>query len=121
MILGKFVDGRVVLPVNFCIDEITDIKIDCVVDTGFNDYLTLPPQVVAVMNLPLYTTTLARLADGSQYSIPIHAARIRWDNKEQLVPVLATGIKPLLGTALLQGFCLTVEFVDGGRVKVEKM
>jgi clan AA aspartic protease len=121
MILGKFVDGRVVLPVNFCIDEGTDLEISCVVDTGFNDYLTLPTQVVAVMNLPLYTTTLARLADGSQQSIPIHAARIRWDNREQLVPVLATGTKPFLGTALLTGFCLTVEFVDDGMVKVEKM
>jgi predicted aspartyl protease len=46
MILGKFVEGRVVLPVNFYIDESTDMKIDCVVDTGFNDYLTLPPQRV---------------------------------------------------------------------------
>ena len=121
MIVGKLVDGRVVLPVNFCITEGIDLAIDCVVDTGFNDYLTLPSQVVAVMNLPLYTTTLARLADGSQQSISIHAARIRWDDREQLVPVLSTGIKPLLGTALLQGFCLTVDFIDDGMVKVEKM
>lgn len=121
MILGKILDGRVVLPINFCINDSTDLAIDCVVDTGFNDYLILPSQVVAVMNLPLYTTTLARLADSSQSSIPIHAARIRWGNKEQLVPVLATGIKPLLGTALLQEFCLIVEFVDNGMVKVEKI
>ena len=121
MILGKFVDGRVVLPIKFCIAEGTDFAIDCVVDTGFNDYLTLPPQVVAVLNLSLYSTTLARLADGSRYSIPIHSARIRWDNREQLVPVLATGIKPLLGTALLRGFCLTVEFSDDGMIKVEKL
>jgi clan AA aspartic protease len=121
MILGKFVDGRVVLPVNFCIDKSTDFKIDCVVDTGFNDYLTLPPQVVAVMNLPLYSTTLVRLADGSQYSIPIHSAKIRWDRPEKVVPVLATGIKPLLGTALLNGFCLTVEFINDGMIKIEKM
>ena len=121
MIVGKIVDGRLVLPVKFCIAEGTDLAINCVVDTGFNDYLTLPTQVVAVMNLPLYTTTLARLADGSQHSIPIHAARIRWDDIEQLVPVLATGIKPLLGTALLQGFCMTVEFIDNGMVKVEKL
>lgn len=121
MILGKIVDGRVVIPIKFCIADDTDIAIDCVVDTGFNDYLTLPTQVVAVMNLPLYTTTLARLADGSQQSIPIHGARIRWNEREQLVPVLATGIKPLLGTALLQGFCLIVEFIEDGMVKVEKM
>jgi predicted aspartyl protease len=52
MILGKFVDGRVVLPVSFCLGNDTDLMIDCVVDTGFNDYLTLPPQAVAAMGLP---------------------------------------------------------------------
>ena len=35
--------------------------------------------------------------------------------------VLATGTKPLLGTALLQDFRLTVEFIDGGVVKLEKI
>jgi clan AA aspartic protease len=121
MIMGKFVEGRVVLAVNFCIAEETSIAIDCVVDTGFNDYLTLPPQVVSVLKLPLYSTILARLANGNEHSIPIHSARIRGDNRELLVPVLATGIKPLLGTALLHGFCLTVQFVEDGVVKVEKI
>jgi predicted aspartyl protease len=41
MILGKLVDSRVVVPVNFCLSESTDLIINCVVDTGFNDYLTL--------------------------------------------------------------------------------
>jgi clan AA aspartic protease len=121
MILGKFVDGRVVLPVSFCLGNDTDLMINCVVDTGFNDYLTLPPQAVAAMGLPFYTTTVARLADGRKYSIPIHSARIRWNNREELVPVLATGIKPLLGTALLQGFRLIVEFANDGIVKIERM
>jgi clan AA aspartic protease len=121
MILGKFVHGRVVLPVNFCLSGNTDLTIDCVVDTGFNDYLTLPPQAVEAMNLPFNSTIVARLADGQKYSIPIHSARIRWNDVEKLVPVLATGIKPLLGTALLRGFRLIVEFADDGVVKIEKM
>jgi clan AA aspartic protease len=121
MILGKFVDRRVVLPINFCLMDDTDLIINCVVDTGFNDYLTLPPQAVMAMELPFNSTTIARLADGRQYSIPIHYARIRWDNREEVVPVLAIGTKPLLGTALLQGFRLIVEFADDGIVKVEKM
>ncbi len=35
--------------------------------------------------------------------------------------VLATGTKPLLGTALLQGFRLTIEFSTDGVVQVEKI
>jgi clan AA aspartic protease len=121
MILGKFLDRRVVLPINFCLMNDTDLIINCVVDTGFNDYLTLPPQAVAAMELPFNSTTIARLADGRKYSIPIHLARIRWNNCEEVVPVLATGIKPLLGTALLQGFRLIVEFSDDGLVRLEKL
>jgi hypothetical protein len=41
--------------------------------------------------------------------------------REEVITVLATGTKPLLGTALLQGFRLVVEFSDDGIVKVEKM
>jgi clan AA aspartic protease len=121
MILGEFIDGRVVLPVSFYLGESTDLIVNFVVDTGFNDYLTLPPQAVAAMGLPFYTTMVARLADGRKSSIPVHSARIKWDDREQLVPVLATGIKPLLGTALLQGFRLIVEFANNGMVKVEKI
>ena len=121
MITGEIVDGRVMLPVNFFLTGETFLSISCVVDTGFNDYLTLPPQAVALMNLPLHTATQVRLADGSQALIPIHLARIEWNNREALVQVLATGTKPLLGTALLQGFRLTVEFADDGIVKIEEM
>jgi clan AA aspartic protease len=121
MISGKIVDGRVVLPVNFCLTEIADLTIEFVVDTGFNGYLTLPPQAIAVMNLPLESTLVATLADGSESEMPIHLAKIRWDDLEEVVTVLATGTKPLLGTALLQGFRLIVEFADEGMVKVEPL
>jgi clan AA aspartic protease len=121
MILGKFLERRVVLPVRFCLTQMNDLTIDFVVDTGFNGYLTLPPPAIAVMNLPLESSVVARLADGSEAEIPIHLARIRWNECEEVVTVLATGSKPLLGTALLQGFRLTVEFSDDGLVRLEKL
>jgi hypothetical protein len=48
-------------------------------------------------------------------------AEIRWNDRVQFVTVLATGTKPLLGTALLQGFRLTIEFSADGMVRVEKI
>jgi clan AA aspartic protease len=121
MISGKIVEDRVVLPVIFCLALVNDLTIDFVIDTGFNGYLTLPPPAVAVMNLPLESTISARLADGSESEIPIHLAKIRWNDREEFVTVLATGIKPLLGTALLKGFRLTVEFSIDGIVRLEKI
>ena len=49
MITGEIVDGRVMIPVNFFLTGETYLSINCVVDTGFNDYLTLPPQAVAFL------------------------------------------------------------------------
>jgi clan AA aspartic protease len=121
MITGDVVDGRVMLPVRFFLREATYLSVNCVVDTGFNDYLTLPPQAVSLLNLSLHAVTQVRLADGSQALIPVHLARIEWDGREELVQVLATGTKPLLGTALLKGFRLTVEFTNDGAVKIEKI
>jgi predicted aspartyl protease len=63
MILGKFLDRRVVLPINFCLMNDTDLIINCVVDTGFNDYLTLPPQLPAAMELPFNSTDLDFVVD----------------------------------------------------------
>ena len=91
------------------------------IDTGFNGYLTLPSQAVAALNLPLESTIVAKLADGSESEIPIHLAEIRWNDQVQFVIVLATGSKPLLGTALRQGFRLTIEFNADGVVRVERI
>lgn len=62
------------------------------------------------MNLPLYSSTLARLADGREALLSIHLATIVWDNREKLVPILASGYKPLLGTALMEGYHLEIDF-----------
>jgi clan AA aspartic protease len=121
MILGKIVEGRVVLPVSFCLSQTTELAIDFVVDTGFNGYLTLPSPAVAALKLPLESTIVARLADGSESEIPIYLAEIRWNEQVQFVTVLATGTKPLLGTSLLQGFRLTIEFSADGIVQVERI
>jgi hypothetical protein len=37
-----------------------------------------------------------------------------------MVPVLATGVKPLLGTALLKGFHLSIHFIESGLVSISE-
>jgi clan AA aspartic protease len=121
MILGEFVDGKIVVPVIFCLDISTDLTISFVLDTGFNNCLALPPSAVAALNLQFYSMMTIRLADGSQSLIQTYTAKVRWNGREELVMVLATGTKPLLGTLLMQGFRLTTEFVRSGNVSIEKI
>lgn len=55
-------------------------------------------------------TKPARLADGSEALLSIHLTTIVWDNIEKVLPILASGYKPLLGTALMRGYHLEIDF-----------
>ncbi|WP_310410811.1 clan AA aspartic protease [Chamaesiphon sp. OTE_8_metabat_110] len=114
MMQGRVKDGRASIPITFRLSNQPDFQIEFVVDTGFNDYLTLPPQAISAMNLPQYSNTSVRLADGTETMLSIHSAAIVWDEIEIIVPVLAAGVKPLVGTALMDGYHLSIYFqVDG--------
>ena len=121
MIYGRVTEGKATIPVIFCLPQQPDFSVDFVIDTGFNDYLTLPIQAVNIMNLPIYSTIPARLADGSETLLSVHSATIIWDNVEKVVPVLASGYKPLLGVALMEGYHLEIDFEESGLVSLEKI
>jgi len=121
MIYGRLAGGKATVPVIFRLPEQADFSLNFVIDTGFNGYLTLPPQAVNAMNLPPRANTPATLADGSQVLFSIHLATIVWDNVEKIVPILASGNKPLLGTAMMKGYHLEIDFEDNGLVSLEKI
>jgi hypothetical protein len=51
----------------------------------------------------------------------VHEALILWNDAERRVHVLATGNRPLIGTALLDGCELVVQFTEGGLVTVDEL
>lgn len=46
MIYGKFINNKAIIPVTFRLPEQAEFSIDFVIDTGFNDHLTLPPKLL---------------------------------------------------------------------------
>jgi clan AA aspartic protease len=121
MIRGKFVDKKIIIPVRFLLSQEMIFDVEFVVDTGFNGYLTLPVGAVGAMNLPLFSTTATILADGTRSLTPTYIATIDWHDEEILVPVLAMGSKPLLGTSLLSQCRLLTEFIEDGSIELEKL
>ena len=81
-----------------------DFDIEFVVDTGFAGFLTLPLAAIAVLNLQLLRKMLANLADDSDTVVSVYSATITWEGIRRDVEVLAMGKRPLLGTALQEGF-----------------
>ncbi|MGB3637332.1 MAG: clan AA aspartic protease [Rivularia sp. (in: cyanobacteria)] len=121
MIQGRISESKATIPVIFRLPSQPDFSVDFVIDTGFNGYLTLPPQAINAMNLPVYSSTPISLADGSETLSAIHFATIVWDDVEKVVLVLASGYKPLLGVALMEGYHLEINFEENGLVSLEKI
>jgi clan AA aspartic protease len=96
-----------------------DIEIKCVVDTGFEGFLTLPPAAITQMGLPYVAQIDANLADNFSTKTNVYLATILWNGLEREVAVLAMGLRPLIGTALLKDYHLGIDFYDGGTVLVD--
>lgn len=109
------------VPVTFRVAEHPEFQIEFVVDTGFEGALTLSPLAVSTMELPYLTNLTANLADNSVIRTDVHLASIVWNGEEQEVAVLVLDGQPLLGTALLEGHHLGVDFIDGGAVIIGRL
>ena len=98
-----------------------EIEVECVVDTGFEGFLTLPPTVVADLGLTYIAPIRANLADNSHILTNVHQVTIIWNSLEREIPVLAMGRRPLIGTALLEDYHLSIDFCEGGTVLVDEI
>ncbi|MEH2002602.1 MAG: clan AA aspartic protease [Nostoc sp.] len=99
----------------------SEIELECVVDTGFEGFLTLPPTVVADLGLSYLSSIRANLADNSHVLTNVHQVTIIWNSVEREIPVLAMGRRPLIGTALLEDYHLSIDFCEGGTVLVDEI
>lgn len=97
------------------------VEIECVVDTGFEGFLTLPTTVVEDLALPYLAPIDANLADNSRIVTSVHQGIVLWNGVERVIPVLAMGRRPLLGTALLEDCHLGIDFYEGGTVLVDEI
>src|SRR4051812_37098015 len=120
MTQGYVEDLQARINVTFRFPDKPHITLEFVVDTGFAGALTLPPAAVAALGLPFFDAIGARLADDSSVRTSVHIGSIIWDGQERDVAVLAMGTRPLLGTALLAGKELVVQFMEKGVVRVDE-
>ncbi len=121
MMAGRVENRHALLAVTFRLIGRPDLAIECVVDTGFTDALCLPAAAVAALGLPYMFDFPASLADGTRVLLAVHEATIVWQGTERRAHLLATGERPLVGTALLDGTELVVQFAEGGLVTVEAL
>jgi clan AA aspartic protease len=96
----------------------TKIEVEFVLDTGFTEYLTLPPNLISALSLPLRLASPMYLADGTRVMVQVYDAVVLWDGRERLVGIHSTPGGALLGMSLLYGSRLLLDVVDGGPVTI---
>ena len=94
-------------------------EMDAVIDTGYSEYLTLPPTVVTELGLPFVGFMRASLADGSEVLFNLYAVTVLWDGDPMDVNAYESNSIPLVGMALLQGHNLNIDVQSGGRVAIQ--
>ena len=118
MISGIFRDGHPRLEL-----EVLGIdgpaRIEFIVDTGFEGYLTVPASLAFRLSAGPYRDTIRSMADGSDLECPAFDLSFTWNGEERVVEVIILAGKPLLGTELLEGCSLHVDIWHGGPVEIE--
>lgn len=90
-----------------------------IIDTGFDGFITLSPDVIARLRPPLMETRPYELGDGSTVDFDVYFVRVTWDGQNRDVEALVTNGGALIGMSLLTGYMLFIDAIDGGEVRIE--
>lgn len=93
-------------------------NVDAVVDTGYDGWLSLPPSLIAFLELQWRQRGRAQLADGSACVFDIYEGSVVWDGGIRRIAVDEASTAPLLGMALLDGYELNVQVRNAGTVTI---
>jgi clan AA aspartic protease len=95
--------------------------IDTVIDTGFSGFLTLPPNIISVLNLTWEGRDVATLGDGTSCIFEVYIAIVIWDGQYREVYINESETVPLIGMKLLRGYDLRIETIEGGNVEIKQL
>ena len=94
---------------------------DAIVDTGFNGWLSLPPDLIDLLNLKWKRRGRAILGDGSECVFNVYEAVVVWDGNYLTIPIDEADSEPLVGMSLMEGYQLTVQVFEEGSVEICKV
>jgi clan AA aspartic protease len=94
---------------------------DGIIDTGFNGWLSLPPDLITKLNLRWKRRGRAILGDGSECIFNVYEAVIIWDGNYLTIPIDEADSEPLVGMSLMEDYQLMVQVFEGGNVEIQNV
>jgi clan AA aspartic protease len=121
MITGIVHDLESIIPLLVCDSNEKIYTQDAIIDTGFDGWLSLPPDLIKQLNLSWKRRGRAILGDGSECVFNVYEAVVLWDGDFLTIPVDEADSEPLVGMSLMEGYQLTVEVFEGGCVELRNV
>ncbi|MHB1421681.1 MAG: hypothetical protein ACYC3I_00515 [Gemmataceae bacterium] len=91
------------------------------IDTGYTEWLTLPPNLVASLGLRWKTYARGIFAEGSECLFDVYAGKVVWDGKERSIQIDEADSEPLVGMALLSGYDLKMQVRPRGKITIKRL
>ena len=96
-------------------------EVEAVVDTGFDGYITLPPDLIDALRLPFLREERIMLANGLVEIAKVYECLIEWDGTQRLIEIQAADTNPLVGMSLMIGCEIRIETKVGGAVQITSL
>lgn len=108
--------GRALVSLSIRVERVEQAyEVDAWVDTAFDGELVMPRRLIEDAALPQSAAIEARLADGASVTLETYSCVLDWFDAAVAVEVIANeGEFPLLGTGLLKGRRLVIDYRTGG-------
>ncbi len=94
-------------------------RVQAIIDTGFTEYLTLPPHAIDALGLTKIMEEPMTLANGVPFTFEVYSGEIDWDNQKRRVDVHQKEGDPLIGMAMLRDHDLRIRVVPNGPVGID--
>ena len=112
---------ELMLSVEIADDDGQHHLVEALLDTGFTQDLTLPPDEIARLGLKHARYASIALADGQEIPTSLYEGSVKWLGQVKEVEVIAMDEQPLLGMNLLAGSTVTFHTQPGGELLIEEI
>jgi clan AA aspartic protease len=96
-----------------------DLKVECILDTGFDGDIALPPALISKLAIRNSDSRLIRFADGSVRNRPYFEIELEWREELTVAEVIIIEGNALLGTGLMASGSIHIDMIEGGEVSIE--
>ncbi len=121
MVIGRIgADRRPMVPVVVQGANGQEVRIPCLLSTGFREALLLPPAEAAALHLLQTGTRTVEFPDGGRIEATVHPAQVLLGGEAHAIDLLVGGHEPRLGLALFENCRLRIAFTEGGVIEIER-